>query len=320
MLQVSRRSLLQTGAAGAVAAPLAASALAAPASAATTAQFVGHVPNKVYVGVSGLGFEITAQTGAVGLRRTFYKWDGVAAEIKAIQADHAASRLPWTSFKPPGSASTTWKQIGDGVYDSAIRARARSYATLTKPVIVTFNHEPQTDSGAPSEYARAWIRIHDVMKAETGLKNVIHAPILGEWCWNPVNRRHNPADWMTAGVLSRAHFLGIDLYQTMRGETYEQRVARVFSWLDERGHSTKMVGIGETGCSDDFTTIKGAAWWTASWKYAEARKDRFFATSYFNNLHNNNQGYNWLLTQSSAKLTAFTASVKSTSATKLPAS
>ncbi len=319
MIELSRRSLLQTSAIGAVTVPLAASAFGSTAAAATGAQFVGHVPNKLYLGVSGLGFEITAKTGAVGMRRSFYKWNGIDGEIKAIQSDHAANRLPWVSFKPPGASTTSWKQIGDGVYDADIRARAQRYAALSRPVVVTFNHEPQTDTGSPAEYARAWIRIHDVMKSATGLKNVVHAPILGEWCWNPVNRKHNPADWMTAGVLSRCAFLGIDLYQTKKGETYEQRVARVLKWLDDRGHSSKMVGIGETGCSDDFTTMKGADWWRASWKYAVGRTDRMFAASYFNNLHNNNQGYNWLLTQSSTKLAAFTESVKSSTATKLPA-
>ena len=317
MLQVSRRSLIQSTALGAVAAPIAAGALLAPASAAVTgAKFAGHVPGKIYVGVSGLGFEITSVTGPVGMRRTFHKWDGIANELKAAKADHAANRLPWTSFKPPGSPSTTWKQIGDGVHDSAIRSRARAYATLSKPVIVTFNHEPHTDSAPPAEFARAWCRIHDVMKAETGLQNVIHAPILGEWTWNPKNRRHDPADWMTSGVLSRCHFMGIDLYQTRSGETYEQRVARVLAWLDVRGLSTKMIGIGETGCSDDFA-LKGGAWWRASWQYAVARHDRLFAASYFNTRHNNNEGYNWLLTQSSSKLSAFTESVRSTTATKL---
>ena len=114
------------------------------------------MPNKLYLGVSGIGFEVTAKTGAVGMRRSFYKWNGIDGEIKAIKSDHAANRMPWVSFKPPGSSNTSWKQIGDGVYDAEIRARAQRYAALSRPVIVTFNHEPQTDSGSPAEYARAW--------------------------------------------------------------------------------------------------------------------------------------------------------------------
>ncbi len=318
MLQVSRRSLLQSSALGAIVSPLAANAFAAPASAAVTgAKFTGHTPGKIYVGLTGYGFDIESRTGKVGLRRTFHKWDGITRELKLIKADHAANRMPWTSFKPPGNPGTTWKQIGDGLHDAAIRSRARSYATLTKPVIVTFNHEPHTDNAPPAEFARAWCRIHDIMKAETGLKNVISAPILGEWTWNPTNRRHDPADWITASVLSRCHFLGIDVYQNRGGETYEQRVGRVLSWLDVRGHNQKMVGIGESACTDDYSSIKGGPWWRASWQYATARIDRFTAIAYFNSDRNNSGGVNWLLTQSATKMAAYSESVRSANAATL---
>ncbi|MGL5825251.1 MAG: hypothetical protein ACRCYU_10615 [Nocardioides sp.] len=317
MLTISRRNLIRSGSLATISTPLALNRLATPATAAT-GQFPAHVPGKIYLGVSGVGFDITNRTGAVGLRRTFHRWDGMKREMRLIHADHRANRLPWTSFRPPaGPIGTAWKRIGDGAYDADIRRRAESYAELSRPVIVTFCHEPQRETAPPAEYARAWVRIHDVMKSATGLKNVIHAPILGEWTWNPRNRRHNPADWMTPAVLDRCDFMGIDLYQTALGETYEQRVARVLAWLDERGRTSKMIGIGETACSDDFETIKGAPWWRASWQYAVARADRVVAVSYFNNLLFNNQGYNWLLTQSPAKLEAFTESVRSPATIKL---
>ncbi|MFZ2501363.1 MAG: twin-arginine translocation signal domain-containing protein [Nocardioides sp.] len=318
MTVLTRRSLLKTSAAAAAAAPVVAytNPVGMAQAVTTVPQFVGHKPGKIYLGVSGIGFEITAKTGPVGLRRTFHKWGGGTGEDSAIRADHAANRLPWISFKPPGSPDVTWKQIGDGLYDADIRARARRYAAFTKPVVVTFNHEPHTDAAPPAEFVRAWCRIHDVMKAETALKNVISAPILGEWTWNPKNQRHKPEWWMSDSVLSRCHFMGIDLYQNKTTETYRTRLARVLDWLDVRGHNDKMVGIGETACSDDFL-LKAAPWWTDSWAYGAARTDRFFAVSYFNNLYNNNQGYNWLLTQSSSKLNAFTASVRSTTATML---
>ena len=41
------------------------------------------------------------------------------------------------------------------------------------------------------------------------------------------------------------------------------------------------------------------------------------AVSYFNSLHNNNSGNNWLLWQSSAKLAAFRSSLGSTTACRL---
>ena len=46
--------------------------------------------------------------------------------------------------------------MASGKYDADIRARARRYAELSKPVIVTFNHEPHNDNtGTPGEFAAA---------------------------------------------------------------------------------------------------------------------------------------------------------------------
>ena len=282
----------------------------------STAQFVGHKPGRIYIGLCGNGFDISSKTGPVGLRRTFYRWSDASREDKAIAADHAAGRMPWISFKPPGDPAIYWKKIGDGLYDADIRARARRYAKLTHPVVVTFNHEPHTDkTGDPAQFSRAWCRIHDVMKSETGLKNVISAPIAGEWTFSPINRRMEPEWWMTEAVLSRCHFMGLDLYHNKTGQTYATRLSNVLDWLDNRGHNNLMVGMGETGATDDFTNISGAAWWSASWSYMASRTDRLWAASYFN--RNDLAMNNWLLTQSSAKLTAFTATVRSSLATAL---
>lgn len=316
----TRRSFLRTAATAAVVAP--ALAYANPVSTAvaaadtTTPRFLGHQPGRIYIGLAGNGFDITSRTGPVGLRRTFYRWSDATREARNIAADHAAGRMPWVSFKPPGDPAIYWKRIGDGLYDADIRARAQRYSRLTKPVVVTFNHEPHTDkTGDPAQFSRAWCRIHDVMKAETGLKNVVSAPIAGEWTFSPINRRMEPEWWMTEEVLSRCHFMGLDLYHNKTGETYSTRLGNVLSWLDTRGHNQLMVGIGETGATDDFTNISGAAWWSSSWGYMSARTDRLWAASYFNrdDLNMNN----WLLTQSSAKLNAFTATVRSTLATTL---
>lgn len=290
--------------------------LITPASAAS-AVFPGHNPDKIFVGLTGGGWGAADDLGApVGLRRLFKKWDQVDSEIRDIRADHAANRIPWISFKPPGSTPGSWQAIARGQYDSVIRARARAYATLSKPVVVTFNHEPHTDNGSGSDWAAAWCKIHDVMKSETNLKNVLSTPIGGEWVFNPANKQNNPEDYITSGVLSRMAFLGIDLYQNSSGEGYAVRLDRIVKWLDGKGYSNKMVGLGETGCSDDFRSPTGAAWWTASWNWA-VNSNRVFGITYFNSRHNNNNGWNWLLTQSAAKMNAFRASVQSSHAARL---
>lgn len=318
---MNRRELLKAASLTALSATALGSSTALtalPASAAPS--WPGHKPGRVYLGMSSHGSfsDALRLTGQVGLRRTFYRWDDARRESRNISADHSADRLPWVSFKPPFSSKGGWAAVASGRYDGDIRARARRYAALSRPVVVTFNHEPHNDAtGTPAEFAKAWLRIHRVMQGETGLQNVAFVPIIGEWEFNPVNRSRNPGEYITEAVLQHCAFLGVDLYQTRKGEGYRERVGRVFDWLDGQGHRDLQVGIGETGCTDDFGSPSGARWWEDSWRWTVANRDRMAAISYFNSLHNNNSGKNWLLTQSSSKLRAFRASVSSATACRL---
>ncbi len=315
--RLDRRSLLRLGSAAALSAAAvvgAGSAFVAPAAAAVP-QWPGHKPGRIYLGAASYPNDISQvvnRTGPLGMRRTFYKWGDGAREDKAIRADHAARRMPWISFKPPSTSPGGWRAVSSGKHDAELRARARRYAGYSQPVVVTFNHEPHNDStGTPAEFIAAWARVHDVMRSETGLKNVVSAPIIGEWVFNPVNRRHAPEQFINQGMLDRCHFLGVDLYQMKSGQAYDIRLGRVVDWLDAKGYSNKMVGVGETGATNAFGRPTGAEWWTSSWKWAAANTGRVGAISYFDTLHNNNAGLNWLLAESSAKLSAFRASATS---------
>lgn len=321
-MTLSRRDLLKYASLAAVgAAGVTTATLGGAVSGATApVRWAGHKPGRIYLGVANADdlANTLRLTGPVGLTRTFYKWSDGSREDRNISSDHAAGRMPWISFKPASTGSGGWASIASGKYDSDIRARARRYAAHSKPIIVTFNHEPHNDhTGSPADFARAWTRIHDVMKNETNLKNVVSVPIIGEWEFNPVNRTGNPQDFITGAVLDRCHFLGLDLYQTQKGEGYAERLGRVLNWLDGKGHSTKMVGLGETAASNDFGSPNGADWWAKSWAWAASNAGRVGAISYFSSLKNNNSGMDWRLNESAAKLAAFKKSLASSTATKL---
>lgn len=252
------------------------------------------------------------RTGPVGLYRTYYNWDGGRGENNRIRSDYAAGRLSWISFKPPSSAPGGWNQVSSGRFDADLRARARRYASLPGPIVVTFNHEPENDrTGTGAEFARAWCHVYDVMKKETGLKNVASVPIIGEWTFNPQNRRQDPADWVTGPMLDRCDFLGLDIYQNAGGAGYDERLGRILDWMAARGHSDKMVGVAETGTTDAYRNDQPGEWWTQQWKWSIANTDKLGVISYFNSLRHNNSGNNWLLWQSQAKLNAFKASLQS---------
>ncbi len=286
----------------------------------SAAKFPGHKPGRIFLGVTAAGSinDSIRNTGPVGLARTYYRWGDGSREDRNIKADHAANRMPWVSFKPASTAKGGWAAIASGRYDADIRARARRYARHSKPIIVTFNHEPHNDkTGSPADFARAWVRIHDVMKAETGLKNVISVPILGEWEFSPINRHGDPGAFLPNSILSRCHFVGTDLYQNKTGQGYSVRLAGILKWLDGRGHSDLMVGIGETGATNDFGKPNGATWWTDSWNWAASHSNRVCAIAYFNSSRNNTLKKTWPLNESSAKLAAFKRSLASSTACKL---
>jgi hypothetical protein len=289
-----------------------------PAAVAGTPRWLGHQPGKVYLGQTYSGDVTDAEAaagGTFGVHRTFYQWTGGAGEDRTIADDHAKGRLPWVSFKPPSGAAS-WAPIASGAYDADIRARARRYAAFSKPIIVTFHHEPTDDSPDGAAWAGAYCRIYDVMKAETGLKNVTFVPVHMEWVWHPLNKTTNFANqFMTKAVMRRMPFLGIDVYQSQAAESYGVSLGRIFSWMAAQGFADKMIGIAETGATDAFGTPNGAKWWSDQWAWCQANPNKVGIVAYFNSSLNSR--YNWLLTESPSKLAAFQASMSTPQTARL---
>ncbi|MBK7580486.1 MAG: hypothetical protein IPI67_09805 [Myxococcales bacterium] len=293
----------------------------------------GHQVGKILLGMSTPAADWNAKLAelkpqAPGVRRKFYEWNEAAAEDTQIAADHAAHRIPWISFKPPvltGTVPARWAAVTAGGYDADIRARAQRYAKLSRPVIVTFHHEPSNDASEADgvKWANAWIHIYDVMKAETGLKNTAFAPIIGDWLFNAKNSQQDPANWVKPGVISRQPFLGIDLYQNDSGEGFSARLDDILKWLASQGDPNAMVGVGEVGSTDFFAKSDPKApsavkWWNDSWQWASTHTDRIGVISYFNSTRNSKPDHVWDLGESPAKLTAFKAALASPVATSLP--
>lgn len=215
------------------------------------------------------------------------------------------------SFKPPAGPST-WTEVGSGARDADLRARARRYAAFSKPIVVTFHHEPTNDSTNGDAWAKAFIRIYDVMRAETGLKNVAFAPIIGDWAWNPKNPDQTlPTKFLTPDVMRRMAFLGVDLYQNASGEGFSSRLGRIYTWMAGRGFGSKMLGIGETGATESFASKTAVQWWSEQWAWVGANTDKIGVVSYFNSTRNSKDTVYWGLDESAVKLTAYKASLTS---------
>jgi len=272
----------------------------------------------IYLGLSAAGSVDSAEktTGPVGLFRSFSHWGSASNEAVEIRANQAKGRLTWISYDPPVSTSGIWAKIGSGAYDADIRARAQRYASYRKPVISTFHHEPHNEGGDPLQWAAAYSHIYDVMDAETGLKNVTFAPIIGEWEFNPYNRNRRPEKFVTKAVIERMPFFGVDLYQTANGEGFSTRLARVLDFLEYHGADDPMVGIGETGCclAED---PQPQTWLQANWDWAVTNVDHIGAMSYFDSTRNSRDARVWLLDETKAKTATYKGLLASGKATTL---
>jgi len=271
------------------------------------------VPGKVIMGMSCLS--VCAQKEAAlgttyGVHRQFMSWGNWNGMAKAIQADNKAGRLPWLSFKPPGSSAAGWQAIANGKYDSELRGLATMLkANSSKPVLVTFHHEPSNDAAdsAGKYWAAGYCHIHDLLKAAGALKNVADPPILGDWLFNARNPQ-DPAAWLTSGVMRRMPFLGVDMYEMQAGETYAQRIPKIISWMAARGFPNEMVGIGETGSTEKLksqTGMTAAQWLNASFSWAVANPDKVGVIAYYNTEANSKSGVYWPLDESASKMAAF---------------
>jgi hypothetical protein len=245
-----------------------------------------------------------------GVHRQFKSWGNWSGLAKAIQVDDKAGRVPWISIKGPGGSPSGWQALANGSYDADIKALATTLkANDDKPVFLTFHHEPSND-GADSTgkyWAAAYCHLHDLLKSQGALANVADPPILGDWLFNPRNPQ-NPSDWLTSGVMQRMPFLGIDMYENTGGETFGDRIPRIINWMAQQGFPNKMIGIGETGATDQYkaeTGMTAVQWMNASLGWVAANTDKVGVVSYFNSMNNSRSGVYWPLDESSAKMTAY---------------
>jgi hypothetical protein len=276
------------------------------------AQWPGHIPDKFYLGMScgTICDQKESQLGqGYGVHRQFTTWGNWTAVAKYIQADNAAGELPWISVKPPNGDASGWQAIAGGQHDADIRALATVLkANDDKPLLFTFHHEPGND-GTEAQgvlWAAAYVRIHDILESEGALENVADPPIMSDWLFNPVNRAQDPANWLTDGVLQRAPFIGVDVYENASGETYAQRLPRVLDWLAGRGYPNMMIGVGETGSTDAaYPGMSAVEWMDESLSWAAQHTDEIGVVSYFNSTANSKSFVYWPLDESAAKMTAY---------------
>jgi hypothetical protein len=272
----------------------------------TGPQFPGHRRGRIYLGMSCDDCALReSQLGRrVGLKRWFKKWGDWSGVEDAIKEDRRKHRLPWISVQgPTGGTPEGWAAVGRGTYDADIRALARVLkAHDGRPIFLSFDHE--VSNNLPNDQGRTWAsgfkRFHDVLESRHALDNVALAPIVVAWLFDAANPQ-NPRAWLPRGVLRRASFLGIDLYQSASGKHFRHRIPPVARWLAANGHPRMKIGLGETGATDTFGNISGPAWLNRSLRWAANNTSEIAAISYFNSTANSDPNVYWPLDESAHK-------------------
>lgn len=292
------------------------SSSAAPSAAAdrqkAKPRFPGHRPGRIYLGMScgESCAQKEAQLGVgTGMKRWFKhwgNWDGVA---DAIREDRRKHRLSWISIEGPHDGTPTgWREVGQGDHDRDIRQLAKVLKRFDdKPIYLSFGHEVSNNvpDSQGAWWARGFTRFHDVLQRAHALKRVALAPIFVSWFFDKDNHENDPAKWLPPRVLKRTSFMGVDLYQNDSGKAFGQRLPQVSGWLARNGHPRMMVGLGETGGTNAFGNVSGAAWLNKSLRWAAQHRGQVAAISYFNSTANSDPNVYWPLDESARKMAVY---------------
>lgn len=301
-----------------------AAAGAATSTSGGTPLWPGHQPGYIYLGTAEPGTSTTQDTvnligHDLGLEREYFNdYNSEAAEDAFIQGALSRNRIPWISYRVSNVSSEVtddWAAIAAGTNDAEHSARGVRYAAFGRPIIITWNGQPDLDNptGTGDFYRTAWLRIYNLFQA-AGATNVAFVPNITDDVWFG----GTPTKWLDTSIMNAMGFLGVRSDKTTANDTFASRLPTILAWLDGQGFATKMLGVGRcNGYTSSGQT--GAAWWTTSWNYAFAHTDRIGAISYHNSDSTPPPTGSDLISESQAKINAFATSA-SNSVTLVPVS
>lgn len=257
------------------------------------ASWPGHVPGKVYLGTSEIATRTTQNTVQeigqdLGLEREYYiNYSSATEEDAFIEAAHSRNRIPWLSYKPSQNDATIqsdWAAINSGTQDAIHTARANRYNAFGKPVIITWSPQPERNATTltlANSYRSAWKRLAGIYATR---ENVAFVPIFSDKLWHgDIGTDHwgDETWWVDDAMLDAMDFLGIRTEKNPGGATYADRLPMILDYLDGRGYSSLMIGLGLT---QGYTTTNQSAaeWWNIGWNWIELNINRIGAVAYHN--------------------------------------
>ncbi len=244
------------------------------------------------------------RVGRLGTRRTYWRATQVDSAVATAAADLKAGRLPWISFKMPGS----WAAVADGRHDAWLKEIHTKLDALNGPVWIAFHHEPEGDEADITQWRRMQEHIGPIVRG--GSDNIAFTAILTGW-----NQFYGDSAYSLANIWPRnikVDVAGFDIYQSLgsvrsngtvntKGEdTDSYYFKKVAAWAEKEGVAW---GLAETGYTD-YAAGKDPRWLSRTFQQLVSRGGISF--TYFNSPLNNG-GSSWSLNETKTAEYARTA-------------
>lgn len=241
----------------------------------------------------------------MGVHRTYQTASGVSGAVRQARSDVAANRVPWMSFKMPG----TWKQMAAGKYDSWALGLTRQLNAVPGPVWIAFHHEPESEGQAVADWTRMQAHLMRLVKANSD--NIATTMIVMGY-WQAMGNKPElklARLWPGNGLIDIIGMDPYNFYSTMSNGTRNTKMTDLRPWFSlfnsfARAHGARW-GVAETAYTNQ-AAAKNPAWITTTFNQLVAY--RGVAMSYFDTTLNNS-GNSWPL-QTSAKLAAHARNVR----------
>lgn len=193
---------------------------------------------------------------------------------RTLAAEGRTLVLSWNSWN--SGTGVPWAQVANGSQDALIDARAAEVKAFGKPLLFTFQHEPEhwtsnpaTKAGTPAEYCSAYRHVVDRFRS-AGVTNASYGQILMAWSSTRSNAEQYycgdaDVDWLAAD--------GYNWYGCVKPDGPWRMPAEVFNaWYAFGTRHGKPMVITEWGTGED-PAVPGrkAAWIDALNTYVKAR-------------------------------------------------
>ncbi|MGH3472836.1 MAG: hypothetical protein ACRDPG_12450 [Nocardioidaceae bacterium] len=223
----------------------------------------------------------------LGVHHNYFRPQNIDGIVRHAHQDVVNHRLPHISITPPGS----WRSMASGRYDGWINHVLHRLAHIGRPVFVTVNPEPESDTGpgcTPTDFIEMQNRLILKNAAIRG-SHVTIVPVLMAWSFNPHSGRH-----INHWYPQRAKLIGVDVYNPWgphNGGQWRSLAQLMPSVLKKAG--SKPIVIAEYGCrTNPAHPALAVKWMTDAYNFAV--RHNVVSMGYFNSNVSSPDG-TWML-------------------------